>query len=347
MDKGKLIRKLEMECPLCGKKHEVDERERLASVVIKGDDVSYRERFYYCENCDEDESEYQTCEQINQNMMNARNEYRLIHGLLTADEIVAIRDRYGLSQVDLARLMGWGEATVSRYESKAIQDEAYDTMLRLIKDNPLAALELLKENSDKFTAAKRNEIRARIIDQLDSHGKEYLARQSLQGEYVDYEEPSDANGYTVLDINKLEAAVSYIAGRVSNLFKVKLMKMLWYADALAYKTNGHSITGLVYMHNEMGALPVGHRKITDLPNITVHEEMSINYDSMLHFYTNDGVNCDILSPEEKNVLDKVIKKFKSYKAQQIVDYMHNEKAYTDTEQGEVISFSLAKDIREF
>ena len=41
------------------------------------------------------------------------------------DEIVAIRESYGLSQVDLAKLLGWGEATISRYESKAIQDEAY------------------------------------------------------------------------------------------------------------------------------------------------------------------------------------------------------------------------------
>lgn len=46
-------------------------------------------------------------------------------GLLTSDEIVAIRESYGLSQVDLAKLLGWGEATISRYESKAIQDEAY------------------------------------------------------------------------------------------------------------------------------------------------------------------------------------------------------------------------------
>ena len=59
-------------------------------------------------------------------------------------------------------------------------------------------------------------------------------------------------------IDKLEAAISYIAEKVSNLFKVKLMKMLWYADALSYKENGVAITGLVYRHNEMGALPIGH-----------------------------------------------------------------------------------------
>lgn len=66
----------------------------------------------------------------------------------TSNEIMAIRESYGLSQVDLERLLGWGEVTISRHESKAIQEEAYDTMLRLIRDNPLQALELLKKNAD-------------------------------------------------------------------------------------------------------------------------------------------------------------------------------------------------------
>lgn len=85
---------------------------------------------------------------MNKNLLNARNAYRKKKGLLTSDEIVAIRESYGLSQVDLAKLLGWGEATISRYESKAIQDEAYDMMLRLVKDDPLKAMELLKKNSN-------------------------------------------------------------------------------------------------------------------------------------------------------------------------------------------------------
>lgn len=86
----------------------------------------------------------------NENLLNARNEYRKAHGLLTFNDIVAIREKYGLSQVDLAKLLGWGEATISRYESKAIQDDAYDNMLRIINDNPLAALDLLQKNGEQF-----------------------------------------------------------------------------------------------------------------------------------------------------------------------------------------------------
>lgn len=347
MGKSTLIRKVHMNCPVCDKTHEVEERKRIATITLKGEKVTYEERFYFCANADEEENEFETGSMTNENLLNARNAYRIKHGLLTSDEIVAIRESYGLSQVDLARLLGWGEATISRYESKAIQDDAYDTMLRLIKDNPLQALDLLKKNGGKFTTHKRNEIRSKIVEKLDSYGKEYLTRQTLEGEYAGFEDPSDSNGFTSLNIDKLEAAISYIAGKVSNLFKVKLMKMLWYADALSFKKYDCAITGLVYRHYEMGALPIGHYSLMNLEKLNVQEEVSVNYDSMLHIYPTEGMDYSILSNNEKKILDTVIKKFKKSKAQEIVNYMHKEKAYIKTKPGEIIPFSLAKEIREF
>ncbi|MBR6405086.1 MAG: DUF4065 domain-containing protein [Lachnospiraceae bacterium] len=347
MEGSYLIRKVHMDCPLCDKIHEVEERKRLATITLKGEKVSYEERYYFCQNADEDENEFETGSMTNENLLNARNAYRIKKGLLTSDEIVAIRENYGLSQVDLARLLGWGEATISRYESKAIQDEAYDTMLRLIKDNPLQALEFLKKNAAKFSGIKRYEVRAKIIEKLDSYGKEYLSRQALEGEYAGLEEPSDSNGFVVLNIDKIEAAISYIADQVSNLFKVKLMKMLWYVDARSYKLYGHAITGLVYRHNEMGALPVGHYLLMNLENLNVHEEESFNYDSMLHIYPTQGMDYGVLTDEDKEVIDSVIQRFKSYKAKEIVDYMHEERAYRETKSGEIIPFSLAKYVRDF
>ena len=283
----------------------------------------------------------------NENVFNARNAYRVKMGLLTSDEIVAIRENYGLSQVDLAKLLGWGEATISRYESKAIQDEAYDTMLRLIKDNPLQALESLKKNSDKFSVKKRLEIRAKIVEKLDSYGKEFLTRQTFEGEYANFEEPSDSNGFAILNIDKIEAMISYLAQKVNNLFKVKLMKMLWYSDVLSFAEIGSSMSGLVYRHEAMGALPVGHYSLMNLENLNVQEEMSYNYDTMLHVYPIANMDYSVLADEEKAILDKVIKKFKDYKTKDIVDYMHDEKAYIETKPGEIIPFSLAKEIRAF
>lgn len=346
METNMLIKKIHMSCPLCDKTHEIEERKRITTITLKGEEVAYEERFYFCANAD-DENEFQTGAMTNENLLNARNAYRVKMGLLTSDDIVAIRESYGLSQVDLAKLLGWGEATISRYESKAIQDEAYDTMLRLIKDNPLQALEFLKKHCDKFTAKKRLEIRAKIVEKIDSYGKEFLTRQTFEGEYANFEEPSDSNGFTMLNIDKIEAIISYIAEKVNHLFKVKLMKMLWYTDVLSFIENGCSMTGMVYRHENMGALPVGHYSLMNLENLNIQEEMSHNYDTMLHVYPTVNMDYSVLTDGEKAILDKIIIKFKDYKTKDIVAYMHDEKAYLETKPGEIIPFSLAKEIRAF
>lgn len=95
---GVLIRKIHMDCPLCDKTHEVEERKRLATITLKGEKVTYEERFYFCSNVDDDENEFETGSMTNENLLNDRNAYRLKYGLLTSDEIVAIRESYGLSQ---------------------------------------------------------------------------------------------------------------------------------------------------------------------------------------------------------------------------------------------------------
>lgn len=347
MEASTLIRKIHMDCPLCDKVHDVEERKRITTITLKGVEVVYEEKFYFCANVDEAENEFETGAMTNRNLLNARNAYRIKMGLLTSDEIVGIRENYGLSQVDLAKLLGWGEATISRYESKAIQDESYDIMLRLIKDNPLQALEFLKKNANKFSVEKYSEIKMRIIEKLDSYGKEFLTRQTFEGEYANYEDPSDSNGYAVLNIDKIEAMISYIAERVDNLFKVKLMKMLWYSDTWSFIENGSAMSGMVYRHEAMGALPIGHYSLMNLENLNVREEMSYNYDTMLHIYPIANMDYSVLNESEKRILDKVIAKFVNFKAKDIVEYMHKEKAYTETNSGQIIPFSLAKEIRPF
>lgn len=346
MIRGNLIKKVHMECPLCDQVHDVEERVRSVSTIIKGEEVDYEETYYFCRNCDDDENEFVTGKMENENLMKARNAYRVMHGLLTSKEIVGIREQYGLSQADMAKLLGWGEATISRYESKAIQDEAYDNILRIVKENPLVTLDFLQKNKDKFTNQKAARIKHYIISILDCKGKEFLQRKAIESEYVSYQEPCDANGNCMLNIDKMETIISYYAKRMANLYKVKLMKMLWYADVINFRETNTSMTGLVYLHEAMGALPVGHYKIMGLENIIVQEEEGFDH-TKYHVFPNKLLDENTLSDAEKEILDGVIGKFNSYTTQEIVEYMYGEEAYMGTNDFDVIPFSLAKNIRTF
>jgi len=73
--------------------------------------------------------------------------YRRKHGLLSADEIRAIRERFELTQADLARLLRLGANTISRWESsRNVQTAAMDMLLRLIRDLP-GSIEYLREHA--------------------------------------------------------------------------------------------------------------------------------------------------------------------------------------------------------
>ena len=73
--------------------------------------------------------------------------YRRRHGLLAADDIRALRARFGLTQRELARLLRLGGNTISRWEAgRNVQTEAMDVLLRLIRDVP-GSLEYLRDHA--------------------------------------------------------------------------------------------------------------------------------------------------------------------------------------------------------
>jgi putative zinc finger/helix-turn-helix YgiT family protein len=73
--------------------------------------------------------------------------YRHQHGLLSADEIRAIRERFNLTQTDLARLVRLGANTVSRWEGgRNVQTAAMDILLRMIRDLP-GSIDYLRDHA--------------------------------------------------------------------------------------------------------------------------------------------------------------------------------------------------------
>lgn len=50
----------------------------MTSVTIKGEKVFYEEHFFYCINADEEEREFETGAMANENLLKARDAYKLL-----------------------------------------------------------------------------------------------------------------------------------------------------------------------------------------------------------------------------------------------------------------------------
>ena len=333
-----MVKSSEKICPICGEHHDLELRTRKNRITIRGTEVEYDEKYYKCNKYNDEESEFCDGKQNDENLLNARNAYRKKVGMLTSDEIIDIRKEYGLSQVELARLMGVGDVTIARYETKAIQEPIYDNILRRIKMYPLEALELLNYNKNKFSDERYSQIFIKIMANQSKYGIEMETRKLLQNDYINYSEPSAANGNKVLDIDLIEKIISYIAFQRENLYKTVLMKFLWYIDKISYSLNKISMTGLVYIHESYGALPVGHYNLIGLNNV-YKQEIFENETHKIKILPSPNVSFIDLTYEQKKIIDQVLDKFKAMKTNDIVETMHNEPEYVNTKMYDVMEFS--------
>ena len=326
-------------CLCCMEVHDVNLVEIEETTTFKGMPVKHIARYEYCDIADELLSDEVM---MTSNDIAMKDAYRRANQLLTTDQIVAIRNKYSISQKDLASLLGWGEKTITRYEGHQVQDMAHDFVLRKIDEDPMCFLEVLERRKDSVTNELYGKYKAMIEQQYEKMRDDYL-RKSILSEYIKYKDRPELCGDTKLNLDKVVAVINYFAesSEVSSLYKVKLMKLLWYADFLSYKRRQRSITGLVYTSMPMGAVPVAHKSIVNLQGINC-EEIEFENGSGMKFNPNRDFSFDVLDEEDVQVLDLIAGTFGQMSKKQIVDRMHEEQAYIETPPGEAINYKHAR-----
>ena len=292
-------------CICCMEEHDVKTVRVSEKAAFKGVRVEYEATYQYCDLAEE---LYLNENQLQENDVRLKDAYRKAEGLLTSSEIIAIRAKYGISQSDLCILLGWGAKTITRYEGHQVQDKAHDTILKKIDRDSEWFLELLKDAKENLPVESYQKYLNTATALYEKDRDSYLYK-AIEASYAKFHGKPLLHGNTDLSLDKVIDVIRYFAAskKVTDLYKVKLMKLMWYADALAFKNRGKSITGLVYRALPMGAVPVGHNSFIDLSNVPC-EEVDIGETNAYHFSLKEETEFPTLSAEEKNILDTVIEK---------------------------------------
>ncbi len=329
-------------CTCCMEEHEVKTVLMKEQTVFKNKAINYNALYLYCEFADE---LYMNEEQMKENDVQLKDAYRRSEGLLTSNEIGEVRSKYGITQNDLCILLGWGGKTITRYESHQVQDRAHDTILKKIDEDPEWFIFLLRNTKNNLSTEVYKKYLVAATS-LYREKQDFYLRKTIEASYAKYEEKPLYHGNTALRLDKVVDVIRYFSAskKVSNLYKVKLMKLMWYADALSYKKRGTAITGLIYEAFPMGAVPIAHNSIIDLENVPC-EEVDMGEANAYYFHLEEEGNFPTLSYEEKEILEIVIDNLGGLGKNDIVAFMHKEKAYTETAPREIISFEYAKQLQ--
>ena len=118
-------------CDTCHDEVETKVITKKETYIVCGEEIEVAAKILTCKNCGEE----LFCEELdNQTLLSAYNIYRKKHKLLLPNEIIAIREQYGLSQKAFAKLLNWNDKTMSRYENGSIQNKTHNSILLFLKD---------------------------------------------------------------------------------------------------------------------------------------------------------------------------------------------------------------------
>jgi len=323
-------------CPHCEKETSATSVLAQLEYTIKGVDVSIETPLIKCDVC---ENEFENPDMGQDVAELALRAYRKKVGLLSSEEIKAFRKSLGLTQHELSELLGWGGATLSRYENGALQDEAHDRAMRMIME-PDALLGVIENNPGLLTQEKRNQLVKKLKTRENA---EAAYRDFFRRFLTDYQ--ADINsGYRRFDAKKFFAMVLHFC-RDSGIPRTKLNKLLWYSDFLSFKDNTVSISGARYAHLPFGPCPNNYdvfiAYLTDIDkSLSVMEQSSGDY-SWEVLVSSGNPDYSLFTNNEMHILSSVAKFFESKTAREISQISHMEQGYQETSDGKIISYDFA------
>lgn len=329
-------------CLCCMEEHEVKVVCVPEHVEFKGEPVNYAAEYLYCDVV----GELYTDEAMTvENDVRMKDAYRSRVGLLTSKDINRIRAKYLISQRDLCTVLGWGGKTITRYEGHQVQDRAHDSILKKIDQDPEWLLQLLTDAQPMLPLESFKKYYTTALHLYENDQDQYL-RKSIAAKYARYWNDKQINGAVPLSLDKVVDVIRYFSNSdwVTNLYKVKLMKLMWYADFLSYKRRKQAITGLIYQALPMGAVPIGHDSIIDLKGIA-YEEIDMGDGTGYRFQKTDEKEYASLLDNDKAIIDEVIAKLGNMSKDEIVTFMHREQAYKKTAPREIIRFEYAQSLQ--
>ena len=322
-------------CAQCNDDVHFSHREVTHDLDVRGTRIQVALSAYVCPHCDHVRSHPQ-----HDPLEAAYREYRQIHDLLQPEEVLAIRERYQLSQDAFAKLLGMSPATIARYETGSLQDEAHDHLLRACR-RPDYIRELFQQHGDRLSDLQRR----RLEEALEKLG----CPRPIDTPHSAGAAEDNLSGNRPFSYDRFVAMVRCFCDASGGVFTAKLFKLLFFADFLAYKELHRSISGSRYRALQHGPVPADYGALMER---LLEEDMLSS--EIVDFGQCSGTKYtsgpkppptdDSLTGSEIKIIQAVTKRFHHMTATEICEASHREEAWKQTAQKKLVSYEWAKQL---
>lgn len=278
----------------------------------------------------------------NKAILSAFDKYRKNHGIISPERIKKLRHSFGLSQRDFATLLGWSATTIATYETGSLPSKANNKILLALENDPDMAQPLYNTSKEAMTERGKVAFEENAgISEVEKSKK--FIEKGINTLFADINY-TEFSGYNAFDLKKFSNMVLYFVINVPKLTKTKLNKLLFYADFTQFARNTVSISGASYARLPHGPVPDQYSLLygsMESANLIVEKEINTSKYEWSYYAPSASFNAVLFSAEELKAMHDTLEQFKDMNATSISAFSHNEKAWIETSNAELISYDYA------
>ena len=313
-------------------------------VVYEPDTMTFRgEKFdciYTSYRDDESGESFTTTESDSAWWNQVTNQYRAKYGIPYTDEIIDVRKRYGISAAKMSQILGIGVNQYRLYEQGEVPSVSNGRMIRSVM-NPKVMLEMVESSKNEMSKSEYERIVSKVkavIAESEAYKLEQYEMRRL------FSVPRGAeNGYAQISIDRLKNILLFFISKGNGVFFTKMNKLLFYADFMAYRVTGKSVSGLAYKAIAHGPVPVRWDRIYSFFD-EIDQEIVQFSDGREGTKLVSKLSPDMAEfrDDELKILEYVSQRFKNETPTQISETSHEEEAWKQyLNSDRLISFDMA------
>lgn len=287
---------------------------------------------------DESGEEFTTTESDTNWYNQATNQYREKHGIPYQDEIIALRERYGVSAAKMSVILGFGANQYRLYEDGEVPSESNGKMIRSAM-NPKVFLDLVRSSKNQLTEKEFAKISAKVEEVIKASG---WHDEVFEQERLFLSGRGLANGFAPLSVDRLKNLLLYVLGQMGETFQTKMNKVLFYIDFLSYRERGMAISGLAYQAIEFGPVPQRWDRVYSAFDEVQEQLRLVQGQECMSLMAGGEADMSAFTEAEMAVIDEVCGKLKDLTSRAVSKLSHEETAWKEhVGKPETIPFSEA------
>lgn len=288
---------------------------------FRGEQYEYEHIAWLCEDSGE---QFTDDESDTAGFVQVSNQYRAKYGIPYTDEIVAVRQRYGISAAKMSLILGIGINQYRLYEQGEVPNVSNGRMIRSIM-NPKVMLEMVESSKNELSVSEYEKIISKV-QAIIASSETYKMEQYETRRIFTTLRGAD-NGYAQLSLSRLKNIMLYILNRCNEVWCTKMNKLLFYTDFMSYRECGMAMSGLSYRAIDFGPVPERWDRVySEFPEVRQELRQVGDFVGSVLIASAEP-DYTMFTDAELKVLDSICTHFSKMSSREISRISHDEDAW--------------------